>query len=205
MGNDVVDLADRESHLEKLHERFLARVFTNKELAAIARSRTRAATVWTLWAAKEAAYKALWAEGRAIGFAPRRLAVVFASHYVPAAIETEAGRLSLSLVSGAGWVHVMAVRAGAPRPWSAVAVLEPGRNPSQAVRELARLELGRRLGLLPDRIGLCGRRPPYLVVAGRCLGPGLLSLSHHGRYVAVAGFEGPLLGEFGPTRTPGGR
>ncbi|MFB3117247.1 MAG: 4'-phosphopantetheinyl transferase superfamily protein, partial [Myxococcota bacterium] len=61
VGNDVVDLHDPETLQEALHPRFDARVFTSVELEALSVSAPASASRhelrWTLWAAKESAYK----------------------------------------------------------------------------------------------------------------------------------------------------
>lgn len=62
MGNDLVDLEDRDSRLEAIHPRFISRVFTPEEQKKILEQRDlkeQARLFWNFWACKEAAYKAL--------------------------------------------------------------------------------------------------------------------------------------------------
>ncbi|MFH2008447.1 MAG: 4'-phosphopantetheinyl transferase superfamily protein, partial [bacterium] len=58
VGNDIVDLRDPESDPASLHARYLKRVFTAQERRAIG-DRPDPVELWSRWAAKEAAYKAL--------------------------------------------------------------------------------------------------------------------------------------------------
>ncbi len=60
VGNDIVDLNDFDSNLKKIHPRFLNRVFNQSELLEIKKNNKISKTLlWTYWASKEAAYKAL--------------------------------------------------------------------------------------------------------------------------------------------------
>ncbi|MHB8770731.1 MAG: 4'-phosphopantetheinyl transferase family protein [Syntrophales bacterium] len=59
MGNDVVDLHDPDNRGKSGDDRFLARVFTAEERGLIARAADPDRLLWSLWAAKEAAYKAV--------------------------------------------------------------------------------------------------------------------------------------------------
>jgi phosphopantetheine--protein transferase-like protein len=57
LGNDVVDLKEPRSAAKATDERFVARVLTAAERAGLARSDDPNLELWSLWAAKEAAYK----------------------------------------------------------------------------------------------------------------------------------------------------
>lgn len=62
LGNDIVDLSVSRTnlkHLEKNFTRFLGRVFTKKEQDSILTAHYMPKILWAIWAAKEAAYKAL--------------------------------------------------------------------------------------------------------------------------------------------------
>lgn len=75
LGNDVVDLRDHESRPETFRDRFDARVYTPGERALIEASNAPLRTRWLLWAAKEAAFKAVRQRHPALVFAPRQLVV----------------------------------------------------------------------------------------------------------------------------------
>lgn len=75
IGNDVVDLREAETYEGAQHRGFDRRVFGAAERDAIAHSRNPRRLRWMLWAAKEAAYKALRRENPGFVFSPRALAV----------------------------------------------------------------------------------------------------------------------------------
>lgn len=59
VGNDVVDLKEPDNQAKSGDDRFLGRVFTVEERGLIARAAAPDTLLWALWAAKEAAYKAV--------------------------------------------------------------------------------------------------------------------------------------------------
>jgi phosphopantetheinyl transferase (holo-ACP synthase) len=59
LGNDVVDLADPRHTGKAGDDRFLRRVFSDKERAAIRESPNPDRALWIAWAGKEAAFKTL--------------------------------------------------------------------------------------------------------------------------------------------------
>jgi len=71
VGNDVVDLTDPAIADHHLRERFVSRVCALEERARV----TTAFDLWALFAAKEAAYKALVKIGQSPGFAHREIRV----------------------------------------------------------------------------------------------------------------------------------
>jgi len=75
VGNDVVDLLDRESDPATLSARFDARVFAESERCLLRRSADGRVLRWQLWAAKEAAYKAVKKANPRAVFSPVRFVV----------------------------------------------------------------------------------------------------------------------------------
>jgi len=75
VGNDVVDLRDRDVDPKTLDPRFDRRVFSRDERRTINASAEPVRQRWRLWAAKEAAYKLLRRLEPAIAFSPVRLLV----------------------------------------------------------------------------------------------------------------------------------
>jgi phosphopantetheinyl transferase (holo-ACP synthase) len=59
VGNDIVDLKEPENLGKSGDDRFLGRVFTVEERGLIARAAAPDTLLWALWAAKEAAFKAV--------------------------------------------------------------------------------------------------------------------------------------------------
>jgi phosphopantetheinyl transferase (holo-ACP synthase) len=78
IGNDVVDLKDDDSNPATQHPGFDARVFSESELERLNASPRRVELRWRLWAAKEAAYKAVSKVDPAIVFTPSRFRVELA-------------------------------------------------------------------------------------------------------------------------------
>lgn len=207
LGNDVVDLRDADSRPESYRSRFDERVYADPERRAIARDPRPLARRWAHWAAKEAAYKLARQLDPGFVFAPKRLEACFEPPAPGAAAgrrSVRRGRLALPTVAGRAGVevelksfetpdrvHVIALPAGAD--WEAVesavelrgggAAAEDAR---QAVRRLARREVGRSLAVPEARLSIGRRgRIPVLELDGQPT-PLALSLSHHGRWIAYA-------------------
>ena len=75
IGNDVVDLCEAETYAQAQHPGFDRRVFREAERDVIAGAADPRSMRWVLWAAKEAAYKALRRDDPAFVFSPCALAV----------------------------------------------------------------------------------------------------------------------------------
>ncbi|MEE8582106.1 MAG: 4'-phosphopantetheinyl transferase superfamily protein [Myxococcota bacterium] len=194
LGNDVVDLRDRDSHPATLHPRFDERVFTARERAALAASDSTRRERWRLWAAKEAAYKAARKLEPRICFSPRRFAVDGRTAERRVVVDSSF-RFLVRLFEGGSSIHAVAIAEGAPprelvygmrRLPSGDPDLHHPQGPSRAVRRLSVERLARRLGV--DAEELCVRRQgriPKLWMGARPLEDSL-SLSHHGALVAFA-------------------
>ena len=185
VGNDVVDLGDREVLEGPAHPRFDARVFASAERALLGASADPDRLRWTLWAAKEAAYKLARKRDARVIFSPRRFVV---SLREPGRARVSFGeqRFAIRIAAAGHALHALAHDAER-RPGQLVWAVEPVRrsaDPSQAARRLAARVLGEELDL-PRGAFRFGRRGrvPTLSVDGRALD---LSLSHHGRFVAFA-------------------
>ena len=192
VGNDVVDLHDPESQPEALHARFDARVFTLDEREALSASDSPHLLRWTLWAAKESAYKVAKKLDAAVRFLPRDFLVRRVAEGRALVIH-ETGPFEVRLDRTNEWVHAVATLTAANassthRPVSAgIEHLEvPGADPSRTVRELACAALGSRMNLPPGQVQIAaGRGIPVALYRNRRL-PLDLSVSHHGRFVAWA-------------------
>ncbi len=202
LGNDVVDLEDPDTLPESFRPRFDERVFDPTERRAIAHARDPHARRWMHWAAKEAAYKLARQIDPRFVFSPSKLVARFADDAsnetdrierrgmldLPKALAPGFAALELWAEIVDGRVHVIALPRG--EDWAAVVssveVLPAGGDPSEEVRRLARECVSRDLGLSVDRVTI-GRRDriPTVEIDGRRCHMAL-SLSHHGRFVAVA-------------------
>ena len=192
VGNDVVDLNDPESQPEALHARFDARVFTFAEREALSASGSVHELRWTLWAAKESAYKVAKKLDASVRFLPRDFLVRQVGEG-RAVVMHETGPFEVRLDRTDEWVHVVATLTVADvpsthRPVSAgVERLEvPGTGPSRTVRERVCAALGSRMVLPPGQVQIAADRGiPVALWRDRRL-PVDLSLSHHGRFVGWA-------------------
>jgi phosphopantetheinyl transferase (holo-ACP synthase) len=186
VGNDVVDLADARAACAHRDRRFVERVCSVDE-------QTRAGSpreLWALFAAKEAAYKALVKLGadpvfrpRAIRVAPDRRSVTYGDT-----------RLALSVADGEAHVHALAWT-GDATPMARVA---PNDGPETDEGPRARAVLcaivagaigceADELRVVRDRVAGAwdGYGPPHVRRAGVLIRADV-SLSHDGRFVAAA-------------------
>ena len=189
VGNDVVDLADPEARLSGLHPRWGERVFCAAERKALDASRSRHLLHWTLWAAKESAYKARRRlEPRAV-FSPKDYEIELSSLPAPAGVargrafyRSEVFDLEVRLHGES--VHSVATSEDEAGARVLGKVEETSDDPGVAVRRLAVGALGPALGLGPVGLRIV-RRPPVAIDRDRRIEVAV-SLSHHGRFVAFA-------------------
>lgn len=191
LGNDVVDLADPETAPGAQHVRFDERVFGPAERVGIRTAAAPELARWTLWAAKEAAYKALHRRDPALRFAPRRLRATWVGADAVRVVY-RAARLAVRVHASGSAIHALATEEGDAAPvvyaLQALSGAEEAspRALSQGARRLAARLLAARLSV-----------PESALVFAKCDGapvlwlhgapaPLLLSLSHHGRWVAFA-------------------
>lgn len=187
LGNDVVDLADEDC--AAVHPRFDRRVFAPEELRQLEVNPEPKRCRWLLWAAKESAFKAVKKLDERAVFSPIRFRVTLES---PSRAAVHGLGRSLAIVfdgSEAGAIHAIALADGAPRGTVMAALRQLPENPdpefaSAAARALAIESLGEFLEVDAREISLTFQhRVPRLRVRGV---PIEVSLSHHGRFVAVA-------------------
>jgi len=79
VGNDIVDLGSPFAKGKSKDHRFVQRVLTKTEQRFVGQSPTPDDMLWTLWAAKETAYKAISKSVPGISSAPRRYPVFLGS------------------------------------------------------------------------------------------------------------------------------
>ena len=72
IGNDLVDLLDPQAQDKWQNPRFLARMCTLEEQQLVLRSSNPHRSLWTLWACKEAAFKAIKKEMESARFIPNQ-------------------------------------------------------------------------------------------------------------------------------------
>ncbi len=187
VGNDVVDLADPELGSGARHPRFDLRVFAPVERRVIDGAGEPNRMRWILWAAKEAAYKLARKLDPETAFAPARFVVRLDETF--AGTVGHAGReLDVRVCAEGSAVHAIATDDPARRSriTSALEATDEPLQASAAVRALAIRTLARRLGIPAAELSIGSRaRIPFGEVRGSARRVDL-SLSHHGRFVAVA-------------------
>lgn len=187
VGNDVVDLDDPEAAGASRRERFVRRILCDEELRMMEGSADPDAFLWTAFAAKEAAYKAVvQLRGRAPS-APRAYEVA------PDLRSVRLPGMILHLLVEAGrerYVHAIAWSGDRPAFGCGTAGIDPGRS----ARELLVASAAATFGCAPSRLRVVrsplpgswdGFGPPRLELDGSPV-PAAVSLSHHGRYASWA-------------------
>ena len=187
VGNDVVHRHDPHIAAHHLKRRFVDRVCSAGEAERVRTSREPGLLLWSLWAAKEAAYKAVVKLRPGTPFAHRRFVVPESL----AAVRYEDLELPLEVEANEEWVHAVACT-GKTAVLSSVERMEGGADQKQAVRALALEALAARFDLPRDRLEIVRRAnaggrpgPPQLLIDGRAAGVDI-SLSHDGPFVAFA-------------------
>jgi hypothetical protein len=192
VGNDLVDLSDSDSDPATRHPRFDARVFSASELSALRAAPDRNLLRWSLWAAKEAAYKVARKLDPSAIFSPARFIVELED---PGSGRVSHGARSycVRIRSIERIVHAIARPAHESADPVVVGMRRLGegenRGPeglSRAVRELVVERLAPRLAVQPEELAIrrSGRIPQLWLRAARL--PIDLSLSHHGSAVGFA-------------------
>lgn len=208
IGNDIVDLKDGDAQGKCKNLRFLAKVCRKEELHLIAGSNDPHEMLWTLWAIKEASYKAMegWLHGQRSG--QKEKLSFWPPHFHCFPADEGEGALwhcryrhlccHVFVEKNANYVHAIALVVVPPHQINPeelerlvsgveeVAVdAKLGADPfyvSMRTRDLA-LRLARDAGIDADSIA---GRPPQLYCKEAAIKEARVSLSHDGNYVAVA-------------------
>ena len=201
IGNDIVDLADPRAAGKSRDLRFMDRVFTAKERQAIFNHVNRDLYLWSLWAGKETAYKALCKIYSALSSAPGRYEIELFPSAGPVpergVARTPCGSVSLRLFTGRDHLHCIGVTAGHDTDsvmWDVARIDRGNADPgyqSEIVRNMIKRAASCYLKESPETMEIVRIRGP------RGLGPPVLyvrkaqttldiSMSHDGRFVACA-------------------
>ena len=208
VGNDVVDLLDRESDPATLSPRFDSRVFSPCEREALQRSDDAATLRWELWAAKEAAYKAVKKADPSVVFSPSRFLVRLGDAEVVSGVAVREGivvregdHCDVRIETREGAVHAVARLRANPSSDAAREArvvqgvlrlsaddqrLEDPMATGRIVRSFSTCRLAPVFGVRAHDLEIRKRgRVPELWLRG-AQAPADLSLSHHGAVVAFA-------------------
>jgi phosphopantetheine--protein transferase-like protein len=189
VGNDVVDLDDEDNLASQENPRFAERVCAPAELERLEAAEDRGSLLWSLFAAKEAAYKAVCKLGPRPVLGHRSFLVAPDLRRV----EHHGRVLKLHVAVAASFVHAV-VTTGDEPALSRVSELRHGRLPGEGARRLLVGSAAAILGAEPKDLAVVrphgagswdGRGPPVLLRDGRRCRLDV-SLSHDGRYVACA-------------------
>ena len=189
VGNDVVDIRHPLCQPDAIHPRFDTRAFSAREIALIAATEKAHQMRWSLWAAKESAFKALRKLDSRIRFIPRDFAVQLSGGR--AEVSHRLGRFGVWLDHTDQWVHALASQAGEKPGFrldgdSLAAAGSTEEGLGERVRRLASSALGGLLEVTPSEIEIVSvDRVPRCLWRGDPL-PYDLSLSHDGRFVSCA-------------------
>ena len=183
VGNDLVAWSSDSNRFHNTNSRFVERILCPSERRFWESKGCTVLGLWTLWAAKEAAFKALSRKKPTL-FSPRRFEVNLEGGEPE--VCHDGTRLALAWEHTSYWVHAwVASDKGALLRVHRQASKAEG-DQSVAVRALA--------GSLLDSLGMAGARiegvPPLALSGSGCELPGTLSLSHDEGYVAVVWLEG---------------
>lgn len=216
VGNDVVDLRADGACGKSRDKRFVRRVLTASEQNRLAESQNPDACLWAMWAAKEAAYKAVSRIFPDISAWPGRYETVFdqpgLARQCAGRVSTPQGAVRVHLDWDENRVHCLGL-IGSAGLWQDMTadVLEPGvdvhpeiqpsaKQLSAAARTAAAAAIGLHTGLPHalvkiERSRVCQRSAPPVVKINGIEEKIPVSLSHHGRFAAFA-FLAPLQAQF---------
>lgn len=175
LGNDVIDLREARAFQKERDQRFLARVFTGGERVRIAAAADPALVLWMIWAAKECLFKIASREDPRAVFAHR-------SFPVPEFAEPTGGELKLRhehLTYHWEWNEERLHCVVGSGTWENLA--EEGTDTRALALRLLAIP-GARIERFPGPV-----RPlaPVAMLGAAAL-PGIVSLSHDGRFAAAA-------------------
>jgi phosphopantetheine--protein transferase-like protein len=197
VGNDVVDLDDPQIARSHERERFVARICTPAERARLAASPllARKTLLWTLFAAKEAAYKIAAKLGPAPGFAHKRFEVAADLESVRDVQTATTMHLTIEVDETRGFIHAIATTASPDEVRHGVTMAPTGADLGKLVREASCRSLAELLGCESHELEIVraplprawdGLAPPVVRRKSQPIDADV-SLSHDGRFAAFAG------------------
>ena len=206
IGNDIVDLGLTGTFSDDHYGRFLHRVLTDEEQAALISFSQPERFLWAFWAAKESAYKSVFRYLTRISSSPKNYHVSFLpcadSSVLCGTVVTPAFPVQVQAIIQNDYIHCLGisgacadfrrVEIGVCRmvPEDGSDVIRPDQE-SRMVREAAKNRIAQLTGSRVSRIDIrrkeaSGRKgPPEVFIAGKKTDI-IISLSHDGRFGAFA-------------------
>lgn len=206
-----MDLAEPQNRRKGADARYINRILNTREITMVSGSPDPDAMLWSLWASKEAAYKAL-IKLRKVSSSPLKYSVLFGSQTGPGQfmvkVESPQGEVPVLLTRRKKYVHAVASTGdenslGSLR-WAVSSLKLPRKEitpdiQSLAVRKAAIKKTAEYLKKKPEQLDIIrhmlngtGLGPPILLLDGAESGIDI-SLSHDGIYVAYAFQAGPSI------------
>lgn len=189
VGNDVVDIRHPLCQPDAIHPRFDTRTFSAREIGLLAATDRVHQMRWSLWAAKESAFKALRKLDSQVRFIPRDFEVILGD--ARAEVTHRLARFSVWLDHTDQWVHALASQADRKPDFrlDGDSSADPG-SEEEGLRERARLLANSAISAFFDIVQseieiISVDRIPQALHRGESL-PFDLSLSHDGRFVSCA-------------------
>lgn len=215
IGNDIVDLTDPENKRKIRDTRFINRVLTPGEQKLIHASRSPGSMLWSIWACKEAAYKAL-SKARSnedkVSSSPLRYSVSFDKPFTfksgaagqtrvyPGKVAGPECSIPVRVVRKQGYVHAVAATGSEDAVgcvmWTVCKInlkrseVTPAMR-SLLVRKALKMRLAKNLGIDTKDMEIIrpesdGKIGPPLLMIGGKISDIEVSLTHDGQYVAYA-------------------
>lgn len=186
IGNDVVDLGDPEAQPSALHPRFDDRVFSEDEQGLIATADSAHEMRWMIWAGKESAYKLVKRQNSSAVFSPFVFQARIDSQDLLKVI-FQGRSMCVGITRFGTAIHAVAGLTLDQVERSTSDIQTTRSNPSTAVRFFARRRLAQIHSLPMEAIEIATgpHRIPEIMLCGKRSSQ-MISLSHHGRYVAFA-------------------
>jgi len=200
IGNDIVDLTNIAARDKSKDTLFLKRVFLPTEESLIVGNVKPDTVLWTLWSAKEAAYKAVMKANMKVSSSPRRYRVILPDMYeiqlkkstsFKGWVETPEGTVFLTTMVTSQFVHSLCIYPIGPIPKDLIWQIKPcppEQDASLYIRHLAGKKLAFHYHLPASFWKITERKEgfPPLVYFREKLTPIEISLSHDGRFVAFS-------------------
>lgn len=202
VGNDIVDLDTPHAWSRHRDGRFMGRTFTDEEARSIAAAADPHRHLWSLWAAKETAYKIMAKSMPDVTAWPSRYETCLiegssGSGFLEGVVRSPGGAVTVCVHSGDSHVHCVGTSGGKEsleKITFGTGLLGGGgesESPSEAARRLIIENLSHDLGIAPRRMcivrcrGSRGLLHPLLLIDGEQSTVDI-SISHDGLFAGYA-------------------
>ena len=212
VGNDIVDLKTPHALMKSRDLRFVRRICTTNEQTLVKKAAHQDRMLWSLWAAKEASFKAMLKRNPCISSIPRQHSITLLNPEMLGDkkrvrcwgfADTPGTHIRIMIEAGSEFVHCIGISDGNVFRQNIRACVEKVRvdninDPlsskhveSAAVRTAVRAEIAQHENCRPSDITIIrsphrrGLGPPSVFVRGHKSNTDI-SMSHDGRFIAYA-------------------